>query len=490
MDDRILGERILAAEAIVVQCLGQCTHGFPAFWPQEPVRHLIGILFQIEQAGIGSRRDHQLVLAVECPQPAGTALANPDKGDVEPIWRSLAGDEQDRDIAPLVAGIGRQSQQFLDRRFEVDVAQGGVDHRPRLDLARGADHKGDLGRGLEGKALGVAPMLAAHVAVIGGEDDVGIVQQAILPQLLEDLADIVVDAFDHAEILCRIAEPVAEGGAPGWQSLSVLLGGARTLEIEVFEHGVIGGADGSRGMGIGKTDHVAEWLFLVRLDERDRLVGEEVGGEGFLVGGLGRPVVLAADRHRAFGRVLKLFPMAAVEHVGVVLEAELPFGSPAGLGAAIEMPFAGIAGGIALEAEDFGKGDDHVGERLVVADRPGVLRIAAGQQGRPRRGADWRGGIELVADGAVFRQRVDVGSRNTHAIAPDERQIWRQLFPVAAKRAEIELVAMDDQQVGLARGSRLGRFLGPGGQGGERGGGGQAGEEMAAGNVAHGKPPD
>ena len=93
-------------------------------------------------------------------------------------------------------------------------------------------------------------------------------------------------------------------------------------------------------MRIGQADHVAERAVAVRPDELDGLVGQEIGGERLLVGA--RDVVASACRRlaglhaRAVGRVLQLLPVAAVEHVAVVLEAELPLGRPLRFAAAVE----------------------------------------------------------------------------------------------------------------------------------------------------------
>ena len=57
-------------------------------------------------------------------------------------------------------------------------------------------------RGLVEGGLAVESVVAEVVAVVGGEDDGGVVQQALGPERVDDLADLVVDLLDEPGVVC------------------------------------------------------------------------------------------------------------------------------------------------------------------------------------------------------------------------------------------------------------------------------------------------
>ena len=52
--------------------------------------------------------------------------------------------------------------------------------------------------------LAVGAMVAQPFTVIGREHHNGLVQDLVLSQTVQDLADVIVDALDHAEVLLDI----------------------------------------------------------------------------------------------------------------------------------------------------------------------------------------------------------------------------------------------------------------------------------------------
>ena len=110
--------------------------------------------------------------------------------------------EQDRSVRvePRVGGVGKQRDPVEDRRRldagrveerrrEVDVDNGIVHPHPRLD-AGAADQQRDPRRPLVVAQLApLDPVLAVEEAVVGGEDDQGVVELAGAAQRVDHLAD-------------------------------------------------------------------------------------------------------------------------------------------------------------------------------------------------------------------------------------------------------------------------------------------------------------
>ena len=53
---------------------------------------------------------------------------------------------------------------------------------------------------------------------------------------------------------------------------------------------------------------------------------------------------------------------------------------------------------------------------------------------------------------AVLCDPIQVGRVDLHAVAPDERQLVREQRAIAAERAKVVLVGLDDEQVGAGGG--------------------------------------
>ena len=73
------------------------------------------------------------------------------------------------------------------------------------DAASGDIRPGDDQRyaqaGLVSGALGVQPVVAEQFAVVGGENDIGVVELAAFFERAEDLTDLVVDEFGGGAVL-------------------------------------------------------------------------------------------------------------------------------------------------------------------------------------------------------------------------------------------------------------------------------------------------
>ena len=132
-------------------------------------------------------------------------------------------------------------------------------------------------------------------------------------------------------------------------------------------------------MRVGIAHHVAEGLALFLIHKVDDLVGEPVGGETLFIGThqpvIGPALFVAGGNTRASIRILKLLPVATVEHEPVIFPTEFTLGPPLRLAIAIQMPFAGVTGGVPLAAQDLGKGDDVITQLDVVVGYRRMLRI-------------------------------------------------------------------------------------------------------------------
>ena len=81
-----------------------------------------------------------------------------------------------------------------------------------------------------------------------------------------------------------------------------------------------------------------------------------------------RPWVARLHR-RARRGVFELLPVAAIEHVAIVLEAEFSGRRPARPGGAVQVPLAGIAGGVTVPTQHLGECHDvtRIGRSLMAA---------------------------------------------------------------------------------------------------------------------------
>ena len=170
--------------------------------------------------------------------------------------------------------LRRELGKIAYRGIEVDeFAQRVTDAAPG-DIRPGDDQR-DAQAGLVRGALGVHPVIAEQLAVVGGEDDIGVVELAAFFERVEDLADLIVDEFDGSAVLAAglidlvgskvcgaFFDPfgfASEGAADGWGHRRV------AVAVAVF---------GGRVKGI------------VRANEADEVVpGEVVGHMGDPLGG-------------------------------------------------------------------------------------------------------------------------------------------------------------------------------------------------------------
>ena len=220
--------------------------------------------------------------------------------------------------------------------------------------------------------------------MVGGEDDDRVVDLPVFSQRIEDAADVVVETLHHAVITWH-QHPHGVGGdswarrSPARCLCARFVHRDRDRHFHVFVHLVVRLADGVRAVRIREADHVTKRLGLVEVDEVDRAVGQPVCGERFAVGvfdAVRRFTPLDGCDARAGPGYLEFLPVAAVEHVAVVVKAELPLGRPLRFAQAVEMPLACVTGLIAFPAKHLGESHDVVTKRDVVVGDLCVLRIA------------------------------------------------------------------------------------------------------------------
>ena len=262
----------------------------------------------------------------------------------------------------------------------------GMDHLAGRNLGRVAQNKRYAHRGLVGQPLVHSAMLAHHIAMVRGEDHDGILDQLVFLKKAENLPNIVVDATHHPEILGQggLAQLLDCIGPAGHPPRAVLQGGQNfahghgLLEGQVIVHGVVGSPHGIGPVGIRKSEHQTKGLFLVTFENIEGAVDQPIGGEAFLVRSIQVVVRLVFFARSDLWTVLgqfEFFPMPAIEHEAVVRKPELAGRGPTGLGPAVQVPLAKVGCRVAALAQDFGKGDDRVLERHVVAGRTGRLWI-------------------------------------------------------------------------------------------------------------------
>ena len=176
------------------------------------------------------------------------------------------------------------------------------------DVGSGPE-EGDADDGFVGH--GGLPALAVvvdHLAVVGGEDDVGVVGEAVAPEGLEDAADHVVDEGDHAVVegadLATVVVRLFTGDAAAVPGVFAVDGPAVVgrFEVEVVVgrdgeghvggvvHVAVGGGRAEGAVGVGEGEPGEEGLGVVGLgagvEPVDELVGEVVGVVVFLGNGV------------------------------------------------------------------------------------------------------------------------------------------------------------------------------------------------------------
>ena len=176
------------------------------------------------------------------------------------------------------------------------------------DVGSGPKH-GDADDGFVGHGgLTALAVVVDHLAVVRGEDDVGVVGEAVALEGLEDAADHVVDEGDHAVVegadLALVVGVLGTGGAAAVPGVFAVDGPAVVgrFEVEVVVggdgEGHVGGvvhvairrgrAEGAVGVGEGEPGE--EGVGFVGLsagvEPVDELVGEVVGVVVFLGDGV------------------------------------------------------------------------------------------------------------------------------------------------------------------------------------------------------------
>ena len=265
--------------------------------------------------------------------------------------------------------------------------------------------------------------------VVGLEVDNGVVVEALGFELVEEIADDVVDGGDHGEVGAAVA------------------GHCRGKAIEIFlgrHHGVVGGAKGQ----VEEEGLVGGLLGEVLLGLEAQEFGDVSGFfEDF-------PVVAPKVVEDFAGRAAELVIAmgVGVEPAGIPAEEMVEaLGEGAAFRGAAEVPFAEGGGGIAEGFEGGGEGGFGFAE---AGDVPGGLGgegsfdagsvgVFAGEDGGAGGGANGGVGVPLGEADAGLGEAVEVG-RFDFGVA------------VAGDVADTVVVGDDEQDVGFAAGLRGG----------------------------------
>lgn len=261
-----------------------------------------------------------------------------------------------------------------------------------------------MGAHVRGAAFSAADILTVPAggegnvgAVVGSEEDDGVVELADVIDLLDDLADEFVEVLHHGD----------EVGFLGGFVLGLLVRGVRAGSVA---DGVGGGHEGIVDEDGGVVDE--EGVVFVAADEVAKEVGHEVGpvfemvvflGEELAVLFEGRgPESLAASFPALLGGNLPeaIFIEAGFDGAGGVLVA----GSA--VVEAAELPFAGDGGFIACGLEEVGEGfllGMEVAEVGVVSEV-----VFSGHEFDAGGGADG-GGVAVVEADALGSEGIEVG---------------------------------------------------------------------------------
>ena len=191
-----------------------------------------------------------------------------------PVRRDLTAEER-TEAAPLHVGRSRDAGHVEEGLGEVDVRDEGLVDRTRGGDAGPAHEERRADGLLEDPALIEPAMLAEVEALVGRVDDDGVREQALLLEVLQDAADVVVDRLHAAEVIVHVAlvAPLDQVATLGLRPL-----------VGLVDRTIVGVPDlGLLGRDAGRVDE----LHVERVD------------------GLGQGHVLVADRVGAIGVVIE-----------------------------------------------------------------------------------------------------------------------------------------------------------------------------------------
>ena len=96
--------------------------------------------------------------------------------------------------------MGSESGEFAQGSVEVNQFTERVGDSAAFDVGAGDDQRHPQA-GLIGGTLSIEPVVAEEFAVVGGENDIGVVELAAFFERGQNKADLVVDQFDGGAIL-------------------------------------------------------------------------------------------------------------------------------------------------------------------------------------------------------------------------------------------------------------------------------------------------
>jgi hypothetical protein len=302
------------------------------------------------------------------------------------------------------------------------------------------DDEGDADGLLVRVLLAVEAVASLEVAVVGEEDDGGVVAQSLRVQEAEERADVVVEVLDHGVVAPQVVAALGRSrllrwGRPGgrggdvWREHQLAVAPAGEVGLRRDERGVrrLDGEDEKEGpaavalLGEEALGEPEEPVGLVAVDAARRgiVVDEVVRVERIVAELEGAPALESATERPGDGRE------AALAREGA---------AAARMGAE-QVPLADVRGLVAGVAELVG--DRALGGGHAPADggdEPAV-GVLPGHQGEAAGDADRVGHARVGEAQALGRQPVDV-RRGDVGIA------------VAAQRVAPELVADDEEDVG------------------------------------------
>ena len=364
------------------------------------------ILGQVEEQGFLVFALWQQEFPIVFPDASRRAL----RGVVEELGagRVGVGGEQGGDVHAVDLPVGgeRSADEAGDGGEQVDGRGELVAGGPGGDASGSPHHAGHALAALEVGALAVAERLGRSAvvlereprAVVAGVDDVGVFRETFLAQRVHEPADLRIDVLDDA-----------------------LVGVFRVGITDVLRH-----EERDVRHAVGQVEE--EGLVFVRGDEPDGAVGVAAGDRALVaghlddllvsherrvpvlhIGGLVRPRGVAA-----FPALPLVVGMVHVVRVGDAVVAVEALGAREGLGVVAEVPLADARGGVAERLEVVGDGDLFRVQAALASGKEDVLfhadalRVATGQQARPRRGADRAGDHEVGELPSLLRHPVDV----------------------------------------------------------------------------------
>jgi hypothetical protein len=321
-----------------------------------------------------------------------------------------------------------------------------------------------------------APEDAAFLAgaVIGEEEDEGILVGAGFFKKGDEFPNILIDAIDHGGVDGHLdihfvalflveGMPLGDGGgARGEQSvfaeetefflfLEALFAEfvpADFVFAAVFGDIVFEGLEGPVRGGVGEVEKGgAILIYLFFFEKLDGVVGVGVGGVECFVGGAFRGI----DIFVAGGHAAGVF---RVEEAGGTGDAAVEFFEAALEGPAIfvvvaEVPLSGHEGGVSLISEDLGDGDALVIDVALVGGGFGGAASAFGRLGHPSdTGLVWvEAGHEGGAGGAAAAAVVELGEADT-AVGEGVEVRGFDLATVITEVGEAHVIDHDEDDMG------------------------------------------